>query len=154
MMASTMAAAMQMPSRRSEGLASRLGRCAERKARACGPVGPGRESATNSGSGRRHASLPSRSPRMPVGRKSSSVTSTPKETTSCHSADIQRRGMLSNTPSNRPPIIAPRMLPMPPRTAAVNALRPGNEAHRVYDAELESEQKPGHAAHQSRRART
>ncbi len=41
------------------------------------------------------------------------------------SSDRYEAANASSTPRTRPPIIAPGMLPMPPSTAAVNALRPG-----------------------------
>src|SRR5581483_3471059 len=74
-----------------------------------------------------HAALPSRSPRMPVGRNSRTSTRTTKLMTSVHCAPMKLRlaPRTSASPSSRPPIMAPRMLPIPPSTAAANALTPG-----------------------------
>src|SRR6266508_793519 len=104
---------------------------------------PGREQVARCGDGHldgdgrlRHRyarSSLTRSPRMPVGRKISTSTSARNATTSL---SWWAEGMPSPTstmlgpndstePSSRPPTTAPGMLPMPPRTAAVNALMPG-----------------------------
>src|SRR6185369_10023134 len=78
-------------------------------------------------SGRRHhmrscSDLPSR----PVGLNTSTRISTENENTSFHSEPTP--GMTvpndSSSPSTRPPSMAPGIEPMPPITAAVNALSP------------------------------
>src|SRR5581483_10642087 len=76
---------------------------------------------------RRHQAraLPSASPSRPVGRTMRTTTRMPKAKTSCHRPPSNDAPYFSSTPSNRPPSRAPRMLPMPPSTAAVNALIPG-----------------------------
>ncbi len=60
-------------------------------------------------------------------------------------------------PMIRPPSTAPRMLPMPPMTAAVNAMQPGGEALEVPDRRLEERVDQAarageHAADQEREA--
>src|SRR5205823_5089989 len=71
-----------------------------------------------------HAARPRRSPSRPVGRKTSTTTRTTNATTSVHAMPIAGIGgtSASTRPSKSPPIMAPRMLPMPPSTAAANAL--------------------------------
>src|SRR5690606_27496650 len=63
-------------------------------------------------------------PRMPLGRNSSTRISTLKATPSLYSALKQPAVRASATPRSSPPSTAPGMLPMPPSTAAVNALSP------------------------------
>src|SRR5207248_2330308 len=74
-----------------------------------------------------HADRPSRSPSRPVGRNISTKTRIPKAMTSRQELRTQVTPQFSTSPSARPPRTAPRMLPIPPRTAAVNALRPGTK---------------------------
>src|SRR4029077_4261298 len=64
------------------------------------------------------------SPRSPVGRNTSVKIRTRKAMTSLNAGLTNVTARLSMTPSTRPPSMAPRMLPMPPSTAAVNALSP------------------------------
>src|SRR5690606_7968123 len=66
-------------------------------------------------------------PRMPVGRNSSTSTSRLKATTSLYWSPKMSAPKASATPSTRPPSMAPGMLPMPPSTAAVNALMPARK---------------------------
>ena len=47
--------------------------------------------------------------------------------TSLYAGSMKVTARLSITPSNSPPSMAPRMLPMPPSTAAVNALSPAEK---------------------------
>ena len=51
----------------------------------------------------------------------------------------------SATPSSSPPIMAPRMLPMPPSTAAANALMPGMKPIVLVNDEGRAEQEAGRA---------
>src|SRR5690606_19957585 len=75
--------------------------------------------------GRGHTrAFPSDSPRMPVGRNISTSTSSTNATTSRHSPPNSAWPWFSMTPSSKPPSSAPRRLPMPPSTAAANALMP------------------------------
>ncbi|KEA43050.1 hypothetical protein CR64_04000 [Pseudomonas aeruginosa] len=64
---------------------------------------------------------------MPVGRNSSTRISRPKATTSLYWSPNTSAPKASATPSSRPPSMAPGMLPMPPSTAAVNALIPARK---------------------------
>src|SRR5690606_24031415 len=69
-------------------------------------------------------------PSRPVGLKSKIRISRPKDTTSLYSPLRYPEVMLSETPRISPPSMAPGMLPMPPRTAAVNAFRPAMKPNR------------------------
>ena len=73
----------------------------------------------------------------------------PKATTSRQDAPTQALGRFSATPRVRPPRTAPRMLPMPPSTAAVKALRAGREAHGVDDAGADAEEEAGRPPEQT-----
>src|SRR5690606_24276568 len=66
-------------------------------------------------------------PRMPVGRNSSTSTRRLKATTSLYWSPKRSAPKASAMPSSRPPSMAPGMLPIPPSTAAVNALMPARK---------------------------
>src|SRR5439155_18582794 len=80
--------------------------------------------------GRHHARSRTISPRSPLGRKIRIRIRMENATMSLYSApkappvssDRYEAANASSSPRTRPPIIAPGMLPMPPSTAAVNAL--------------------------------
>src|SRR5439155_1613573 len=80
-----------------------------------------------------HARPLTTSPRSPLGRKIRIRIRIEKAKMSLYSApnapavrsDRYEAAKASSRPSTRPPSIAPGMLPMPPSTAAVNALSPG-----------------------------
>src|SRR3989304_8777363 len=65
-----------------------------------------------------------RSPSRPVGLKIRIRISTIKANASLYSLDIYAAPRLSSMPRRNPPNTAPWMLPIPPSTAAVNALIP------------------------------
>src|SRR5206468_450094 len=80
-----------------------------------------------------HARSRTTSPRRPLGRKIRIRISSEKARMSLYSApnappvssERYDAANASRSPRTRPPTIAPGMLPMPPSTAAVNALSPG-----------------------------
>ena len=57
----------------------------------------------------------------------STSTSTPNTTASDHRVEIYTLDNCSMSPSRIPPSMAPGIDPIPPNTAAVNALMPGME---------------------------
>src|ERR1700693_1383501 len=71
-----------------------------------------------------HARSVSGCPKRPWGRISSTVIRARNTNVSWNWVLIKPPARLSNTPSSIPPIMAPRMLPIPPMTAAVKALIP------------------------------
>src|SRR6478735_5123997 len=68
--------------------------------------------------------FPRDSPSSPVGRNIRTRTRTMNAVTSVQLESQTCEAYTSTTPRSRPPTRAPRRLPMPPRTAAVNALMP------------------------------
>ena len=64
-------------------------------------------------------------PSRPVGFTTSTTTSTANTIASAHRVEIYVLDSCSINPSRIPPSMAPGIEPMPPNTAAVNALMPG-----------------------------
>src|SRR5690606_10411823 len=82
---------------------------------------------------RHHTFSDRSSPTMPLGRKSRMMMSTAKANVSLYSVMPGKSAVRGNSavrkfsrnPSRTPPTTAPGRLPMPPMTAAANALMPG-----------------------------
>src|SRR5690554_6689461 len=66
-------------------------------------------------------------PRSPVGRNSRMSTSRLNATISLYCEEIYAAANVSARPSSTPPSMAPGILPIPPSTAAVNALIPAKK---------------------------
>ena len=64
------------------------------------------------------------------------MTRTPKATTSCHSADIHRSGIASNDPEQEAAEHGAADVADASEHRGGEGLEPGDEAHRVDDAEL------------------
>ena len=66
-------------------------------------------------------------PKNPVGKNISTTTKTVKAAISLYSIEIYPDQKTSIKPISKPPNIAPGIEPMPPSTAAVNALIPAKK---------------------------